>query len=74
MFRLLHKAIFKLELKRCFDIQLAVSLKYEISFTLECEIQKCEIIHSIYCCLAVCLVCIVMIVSQSLRLCSICVT
>ena len=35
MFRFLYKAIFRLQLKRLFYIQLAVSLKYEISFILE---------------------------------------
>jgi len=38
MFRLLYKATFRVKLKRRFDIQLAVSLKIGISFTLECEI------------------------------------
>jgi len=38
MFRLLYKAIFRLQLKGVFYIQLAVSLKYGNSFTLECEI------------------------------------
>ena len=37
MFRLIYKAIFRLQLKRRFDMQLAMSLKYEIWFTLECE-------------------------------------
>ena len=35
MFRLLCKVNFRLQLKRCFDVQLAMSLKYDISFTLE---------------------------------------
>jgi len=35
MFRLLYEAIFRLQLKRCIDIQLAMSSKYEIWFTLE---------------------------------------
>ena len=36
MFRLIYKAIFRLQLKRrFFDVQFAMSLKYEISFTLE---------------------------------------
>jgi len=38
MFRHLYKAIFRLRLKKgFFDVQLAVSLKYEILFTLEYE-------------------------------------
>ena len=39
MFRLLYKAIFMFQFKRTFlYIQLAVPLKYETSFTLECKI------------------------------------
>ena len=33
MFLLLYKAIYRLQFIRRFDIQLAVSVKYEISFT-----------------------------------------
>ena len=65
MFWLLYKAIFRLQIKMCFDIKFAMSLKYKILFKLECEIQKCEVIHSIYCCLTVCLMCCVMIQSVS---------
>jgi len=39
MFRVLYKPVFSLQLKRrFFNIQLAMSLKYEISYTLENEI------------------------------------
>jgi len=39
MFRALYKAIFKAAIQKAFfDIQLAMPLKYDISFTLECKI------------------------------------
>ena len=45
MFRLLYKAIFRLQLKkRAFDIQLTMSLKHEIAFTLAYEIEKISIL------------------------------
>jgi hypothetical protein len=40
MFRFLYKAIFRLQLKRRFDTQLAMSLIYDISFTFKYEIEK----------------------------------
>jgi len=39
----LYKTSFRLQFKKRFYKQLTVSLKCEISFTLEYEIQKCEI-------------------------------
>ena len=38
MIQLLYKAIFRQQVKRRFDIQLEMYLKYEILFTLEYEI------------------------------------
>jgi hypothetical protein len=40
VFRLVYRAIVRLQLKRHFDIQLAISLKCEHYFTLECETEK----------------------------------